>query len=166
MADLTDQQKLFIVERLACFYSPKQVRKEFAEEFKTEIGNQQVCFYDPFTVAGRRMDAKWKEIFTEVRTRYLEETSDVPITDQRYRFLKLYRLAEEHADNPGMILKIFRFVAMEQGGVFNRQQEAAAAAPETAYNLANLSAKEADILGDLLEKAAQSDGVGSGPESA
>ena len=47
MARLKPEQKLFIVQRLACFDTPTMVAKAVREEYQVELSRQVVEGYDP-----------------------------------------------------------------------------------------------------------------------
>lgn len=53
MARLTEVQKEYIVDRLACYSSPTQVVDLVKDLFGVEIVRQQVQHYDPTVPSGR-----------------------------------------------------------------------------------------------------------------
>ena len=60
---LTEDIKLFIVDRLACFGSPSTVAAAVEKDFGRKVPRQTVEFYDPRKVQGRKLSAKLREHF-------------------------------------------------------------------------------------------------------
>lgn len=133
MAELTEEQKTFIVQQLACFNAPAEVARAFRDEFGIEIDHHQVRTYDP-TRPRYEAGEKWRPIFETTRKRFLEEVSDVPISQQAYRLqilqanlsqalkMKNLKLANETlkqaAEEMGGILTNERNLNIEKSGGF------------------------------------------------
>lgn len=133
MAELTEDQKTFIVQSLARFMSPADVSRAMKEEYDLEVVIQQICKFDP-TRPAYEAGEKWRPIFEATRKRFLEEVSDVPISQQAYRLqilqqnlgqalkMKNLKLANETlkqaAEEMGGILTNERNVNLEKRGGF------------------------------------------------
>jgi hypothetical protein len=125
MAALTTEVKAFIVQGLACFDTPSQVAQAVKQEFGIDITRQQVAQHDPTKVAGINIATKWKTMFEEVRNRFREETSDIPIANKAYRLRALDRMAAkaEGIKNMALAAQLMEQAAKEMGGAYtNRQQ--------------------------------------------
>jgi hypothetical protein len=84
MADLTEHQKLEIVEALAGFQSPSAIIAHFRSAHGLDLTHKQVGRYDPtrpYYDAGDR----WREIFEARRKSYLEDVSAIPVAHKAYR---------------------------------------------------------------------------------
>lgn len=133
MAELTEDQKTFIVQHLACFGSPAEVARAFNDEYGIEIDHHQVRTYDP-TRPRYEAGEKWRPIFEATREKFLNDVSAVPISQQAYRLqilqqnltaalkVKNMKLANETlkqaAEEMGGILTNERNVNIEKGGGF------------------------------------------------
>lgn len=125
MAALTTEVKAFIVQGLACFDTPTQVAQAVKQEFGIDVTRQQVAQHDPTKVAGINIATKWKTMFEEVRNRFREETSDIPIANKAYRLRALDRMAAkaEGIKNMALAAQLMEQAAKEMGGAYtNRQQ--------------------------------------------
>ena len=125
MAKLTEPQKLFIVQALACFDTPTQVSEAVRNEFGVEIDRRRVHEYDPTKIAGRNMAAKLKAIFEETRAAFLKDVSTIPIASQAYRLRSLNRLLQkvENQGNTALAAQIIEQAAKEAGGAFSNRRE-------------------------------------------
>lgn len=125
MAKLTEPQKLFIVQALACFDTPTQVAEAVREEFGFEIDRRRVHDYDPTKIAGRGMAAKLKAIFAETRAAFLKDVSLIPIANQAVRLRTLQRMVvkAEKQGNSAMVAQLLEQVAKETGGSFTNRRE-------------------------------------------
>lgn len=126
MAVLTEAQKVFIVQRLACFRTPSEAAADVKDAFGIEIPRQQVEYYNP--TKGAEPAEKWRAIFTAARERYLQAVNDEPIAHERFRLAKLaemLRLAEgAHGGhtNPKLVLDILEQAAKEVGGAYTNHR--------------------------------------------
>ena len=125
MAGLTQEVKVFIVTRLACFDGVQEVMKAVREEFKLDVSRQQVQFYDPTSKAGERLGDKMKELFHEQRKRFLEDTSAIPIANKAVRLRMLQRLADDAASkkNAALTASLLEQAAKEVGDSFSNRQK-------------------------------------------
>ena len=64
---LTEEQKEYVVRRLAASDRPAAVRKGLMEEFGVKITGQSVRFYDPTKRASAKRPGRWKPLFDAAR---------------------------------------------------------------------------------------------------
>lgn len=123
MAELTEPQKTFLVQSLAQFMSPADVARAFKEEFDTEIEIKQVCKFDPSRHAYEAGE-KWRPIFEATRKRFLEEVSDVPISQQAYRLqiLQANLTAALKVKNLKLANETLKQAAEEMGGILTNER--------------------------------------------
>jgi hypothetical protein len=72
MARLTDEQKLFIVTRLAMFDGLSEVSQAFKEEYDILLPVQNIAAYDPTRYAAKDLSKRWRDIFEETRKEFKE----------------------------------------------------------------------------------------------
>jgi hypothetical protein len=125
MAKLTEPQKLYIVQALACFDTPSQVAEAVREEFGIQIDRRRVHEYDPTKIAGRGMAAKLKALFDETRKAFLKDVNLIPIANQAVRLRTLQRLVAkaEAQGNSALVAQLLEQVAKETGGSFTNRRE-------------------------------------------
>lgn len=125
MATLTEDQKTFVVQALACFDTPSQVAQAVKENFGIVADRRQVECYDPTKAAGKGVAKKFRALFEETRAAFLREASAVPVSKQVYRLRVLQRALEraEKSNNTPMVLQILEQVAKETGGAFTNRRE-------------------------------------------
>lgn len=93
MATLTEQQKTFIVQELACYQTYSEVALSVKELFGIEIERQQVYLYDP--TKQKKIAKKWKDIFVFARNHFLEVVTEIPIANKAYRLKELNRMYQD-----------------------------------------------------------------------
>jgi hypothetical protein len=121
---LTDEQRRFIVTRLACFDTPSEVSAALKEEFGIDVPRQRVHEYDP---AHGEPAKKWRELFAYTRTEFLRDSSAIPIAQKNWRLqerMKLYRQVMKGA-RPNIVLaqEVLDGGAKETGGMFTNRRE-------------------------------------------
>jgi hypothetical protein len=123
MAELTEQQKLEIVEALACFRTSAEIIKHFGAEYGIEMDSRQVGGYDPTRPYYEAGD-KWREIFEVKRKQYLEDVAAVPVANQGYRLQRLqhYIAEAEKAKNWKLAAELHEQAAKEVGGVLTNER--------------------------------------------
>ena len=124
MAELTDDQKLEMVEMLACFRDVTTIINHFGETYGLVINHRQVGGYDPMRPYYEAGD-KWRAIFEARRKAYLEAVSAVPIANQGYRIniLQEQLNAALKANKTPEVLSILEQAAKEVGGILTNQRE-------------------------------------------
>ncbi|MCZ0964315.1 DUF2280 domain-containing protein [Paracoccus benzoatiresistens] len=124
-AKLNNEVRTFIVQALACFDGPSAVVKAVEDEFRITIARQSVEAYDPTKRAGRDLATKWRTIFEETRTAFLEDTSKIGISHRAVRLRALQRMAEKAETQGNMVLasSLLEQAAKEMGGAFTNRRE-------------------------------------------
>ncbi len=124
MADLTDEQKAFVVQRLACFEGPSAVAKAVKETFGVEITRSHVFAYNP-TKPGYALGGRWRELFDATRKAFLEDVADVGIVHKSVRLRRLDDMchAALNARNYGLAMQLLEQAAKEVGGAFTNRRE-------------------------------------------
>lgn len=123
MAALKQQVKVFIVQHLACMYTPSEVADEVEKAFDTKITRFQVALYDPTTIRGSELGEKLKVIFFETRQKFLDDYSQIPIANKSYRLLRL-QINLEKLNKSGNVVeanKTLEQAAKEEGGFFTNK---------------------------------------------
>lgn len=124
MAELTEPQKLEIVEALACFRSTTEIIKHFETVHDLKLPHDQVGTYDPTRPYYKAGD-KWREIFEARRKAYLEDVATVPNANQGFRLNELHTLYEKAKSAGNLVLaaQLLEQSAKEVGGVLTNQRD-------------------------------------------
>jgi hypothetical protein len=124
-AELTDEQKRFIVAGLACFDSPSEVVAEVKKEFGLELSRQRVQGYDPTKVQGRGLSEHLKTLFHFTRQEYLANEAEIGIANKVHRLRMLERIASKATErgNVMVALQALEQAAKEVGGAFTNRRE-------------------------------------------
>ncbi len=125
MATLTEDQKVFIVQALACYDSPSTVAAAVKDQFGVIVSRQQVESYDHTKASSKGVAKKLVALFDETRERFVEGVAAVPVAKKVYRLRVLQRALEraEKQGNSGMVLQILEQAAKEEGGAFTNKRE-------------------------------------------
>lgn len=128
MRRLSVELKLFIVQELACFRSPKEVGEAVQVAFEVEVTPSHIQFFDPTKrPENKKLPQKWKDIFWATRQEYLEQTAAVPVAHKRYRLEVinevLQRQRAKQIKNDPLILETTEQAAKEMGGMFTNKRE-------------------------------------------
>jgi hypothetical protein len=117
---LTDEQKGFVVQALACFDTPKTVADALRKEFNVTLTPQSIEAYDPTKRAGRAVSQKWRELFAATRKAFLEDTAAIAISHRPVRLRALQRLASTAEDqrNIALAAQLLEQAAKEMGGAY------------------------------------------------
>ena len=123
---LTDVEKAFVVQELACFGSPKEVSETLMEECAVQLAPQNIECYDPNKRAGQNLSKKWRVLFEHTRQAFLDHVeTQVPHAHKAVRIKKLAGAADafENAGNyMGMALMLEK-IARELGNVHTNRRE-------------------------------------------
>ncbi|HGV3499454.1 TPA: DUF2280 domain-containing protein [Klebsiella michiganensis] len=132
MAALKPEVRAFIVQELACFDTPSQIVESVQKEFKVQVTRQQVASHDPTKAAGKGLAKKWVELFNELRDRFLNEISDIPIANKAYRLRVLQRMSTnaESMKNIGMTAQLLEQAAKEVGEAYSNKQKVEHTSPD------------------------------------
>jgi hypothetical protein len=90
---LTDEQKLYVVRRLAAYDKTAAVARGLKEVFGVTISPQAVEHYDPGRPAGADIAPHWREIFRESRKAYIASVADIGTMDKPVRMQLRERMA-------------------------------------------------------------------------
>lgn len=122
---LTNEQKLFILQRLACFETPKMVAEALKSEYGITVSAQALQAYDPSKVNGQGLSPKFVEFFEETRKRFREDFTSIPIANKSYRLAMLDRMARAAADkgNIAMTTQMLEQAAKEVGDAYTNRQK-------------------------------------------
>lgn len=125
MSKLSEELKYVVVQAVACWDTPSQVARMLRDEYGVTITKQQVQYYDPTKVHGRRLGPKLKALFYETRRLFIEESAKIPIAQQSYRLRVLQRTLEkvEQQGNAAMVAHMLEQAAKEVGGAFTNRRE-------------------------------------------
>lgn len=123
MAALTDAQRTFIVQRLACFGTPSEVAEAVKEEFGLDLPRQQVQYYDP--TVGEQPAEQWRAIFEETREKYVEEVGRHGIAHKAYRLDRLQEMEKRavRMGNLGLAADLLEQAAKEVGEKFTNRHK-------------------------------------------
>ena len=89
---LTDVEKAFVVQELACFGSPKEVSEALMEEYGVQLAPQNIECYDPNKRAGQHLAKKWRVLFEHTRQAFLDHVEKrVP---EAYKAVRVRHLAQ------------------------------------------------------------------------
>lgn len=164
MAVLKDNQKTWIVTKLAHFVSPGELAVAFKEEFGADIQIHQIVTYDP-TRAKFAGGARWKTLFDAMREDYLKNVDAVPGSHQAFRMNMLQQMAADafKRKNYGQAQSILKQMAEEVGGVLTNQKHVTV---EKTGGLHGMEPEERrDRLRDLLAEALSTDAKQTAPST-
>lgn len=157
-AKLEDRHRKWIVQMLACFYTPSQVHKLFRKEFPgIDITEQGVGFYDPTRLGPQRPAERWVILHTATREAYLKRQSEIGIAHSTNRLHRLDRMATkaEEQGNYALAKELIELAAKEVGGRLT--------------NTSNLNVRDGDARDKLARflgvspEELPTPGAGSGP---
>ncbi len=122
---LTNEQKLFILQRLACFETPKMVAEALKSEYGITVSAQALQAYDPSKVNGQGLSHKFVEFFEETRKRFREDFTSIPIANKSYRLAMLDRMAMAVSDkgNTVMAAQLLEQAAKEVGDAYTNKHK-------------------------------------------
>ncbi|MHB6133702.1 DUF2280 domain-containing protein [Klebsiella pneumoniae] len=125
MAALKSEVRAFIIQELACFDTPSQIVESVQKEFKVQVTRQQVASHDPTKAAGKGLAKKWVDLFNELRGRFLNEISDIPIANKAYRLRALDRMMTkaESMRNMALAASLMEQAAKECGDAYTNKQK-------------------------------------------
>lgn len=124
MPKLTDQVKVYMVTRLACYATLDEVRTGVRELFGIEVSGPQVLYYDA-TAASTKLSEHFRQLFRETRERFNREVSEIPIASQSYRLKQLQDLFEtdKKRGNTASAREHLEQAAKEIGNLFTNRRE-------------------------------------------
>ena len=123
---LTDVEKAFVVQELACFGSPKEVSEALMDEHGVQLAPQNIECYDRGKRAGQNLGKKWRELFAHTRNAFLDHVEKtVPHAYKAVRVRKLAKAADAFEDRGNFIAMsaMLEKIAREMGGAFTNRRE-------------------------------------------
>jgi hypothetical protein len=120
---LTEEQKEYVIHRLAAFDSPSAVQEGLREEFGVEIACASVQFYDPTKRAGARLHEKWKSLFHATREELRKGSAEIGASHALVRIRWRERMALKAMDggNSKLANDILDSIAKEVGDGFGNR---------------------------------------------
>lgn len=112
-----------IVELFATFQSVSQIHAAILSEFNLDLAKSTIVHYDP--TRSPRLSPRLRQLFDEVRSRYVERAADVAIAHQAHRLRLLENLVAkaEKARDFGNAIKGLELAAREMGGQLTNVQK-------------------------------------------
>ena len=122
MQKLEHEQQIFVVQLIAVYRTPSQVKALVKEEFQIEISRQSVEYYDP--TKNPELSEELQKIFKDTREAYLNP-ENVGIFHQAYRLDSLQRMAikAEQSNQTRMAAALLKQAAEETGGIYTNRRE-------------------------------------------
>ena len=114
---LTEEQQIYLVQRVAGFDSPRAIIKSMQEEFGITITHTTVQYYNPSTYHGRLSADKWKTLFDETRKAIIEGRVEIGVANKMVRLRRLDAMAQDAMDegNFNSAVKVLAQAARETG---------------------------------------------------
>lgn len=121
---LDDEHRTFIVTQLAMFLTPQQVADAVKDRFGIVIDRRNVAKYDPTQKVAKQMARKWRELYHEVRERFLADVSEIPIANRSMRLRQLQHHYDRAVDrqNVKLATAILEQAAKEVGGIHTNER--------------------------------------------
>ena len=123
---LSDEQKDYVVRRLAGHDSPSAIVKALAEDFGVSVTRNAVIRYDPTSYIGARECAKrWRKLFLEARAAFNAGKTDIGAANKMVRVRWLDGMARAAMDKEHFMLAaaLLKQVAEEMGDRFTNRQK-------------------------------------------
>lgn len=117
--------KVYVVQRLACYETPKQVVEGVKEEFDVDMSTQHTYKYDPTRVSGQSMGEELKELFYKTRKEFNENVSLIPIAQKAYRVQCLLEMQTKTMakGNYALASSLLEQAAKEMGEAYTNRQK-------------------------------------------
>lgn len=124
MARLTEPQKIFIIQRLACFETPIDIIKALKEDYGVAVSAQALQGYDPTKYNGQNLSKKLRTAFEETRARFLDDIGSIAIANKAVRLRMLERMAVRAYDkgNSPLAAQLLEQAAKEVGEAYTNRQ--------------------------------------------
>ena len=123
---LTSTSRAFIVRELAFYATPTEVAEMVSDKFHVEVTPQNVQKYDPTKVAGKDCAKCWREMFYDLRKKFLKHIDKyVPEANKAVRVHNLARQARKHikSGNYPAMADAYERIAKELGNVHTNKRE-------------------------------------------
>ncbi len=123
---LNDVHRAFLVEKLACFMSPKEAAEALSQEHGVTVAPQSAERYDPYKKAGSHIAPKWKSLFDHTRQAFLDHVENqIPESNKAVRVQEL-AIAARHFKARGNYIAMANMlerIAKEMGNVHTNRRE-------------------------------------------
>ena len=160
MAAISENIKVYVVQRLACFEPLDSIVQAVKQDFGVDVSKPQLLAYDPNKAQGQRLSEKLKSLFEATRKKFLDDTSSIPIANKAVRLNTLQRLVDnaERSKNPVLVADLLEQAAKEMGEAYSNKV-AGGLVPGVAYVMPVPTAASVD---DWEKQAAMTQGKASG----
>ena len=123
---LDENQKRWIVQRLACFEALVAIARDFEQEFGFGMTLQGIQAYDPTKHSGRTLSKPLRAYFEETRAKFIEDAeARIPEMSKSVRLQMLAGAAREYRE-AGLYDKMASMleqISKEVGGVYTNRRE-------------------------------------------
>jgi hypothetical protein len=103
MPRINHEVRAFIIKGHAELLSPREIIRAVKGEFGVSLSNQQVYAYDP---TSPKCAEKWKKIHAELRHRFLNNISEIPIANLAFQLQTLQDALDRLTENPKSINEV------------------------------------------------------------
>lgn len=122
-AKLDSEMQIYVVQQLAMFEKPEQVRKAVSELFGIEISLNSILNYQ---ITHPKFPKKWQELFEATRKSFLEDVSEIPIANKNYRLRELQKMydkeSQQKMQNTVSMRETLEQAAKESGDAFSNKK--------------------------------------------
>ena len=123
---LSEEQRTFIVQQLACFLTPGETAEAVYEEFGVRITGQNAEKYDHTKRAGKDCAKKWRILFDATREEFIKHFAGrAKNSHKAVRIRELSKAADHYkkAGNFMAMAAMFEKIAKEVGNVYTNRTE-------------------------------------------
>jgi hypothetical protein len=121
---LTDEQRIYIIKRLAARHGPMAVMRGLKDDFGVTLSQHAVDHYDAERAPHSKRAQRWTDLFWREREAYLARTAHLGKTDKaariRQREAMMHR--EWAAGRHAVANAILDSIAKELGATFGRKR--------------------------------------------
>lgn len=120
---LTTEQKMLVIQRLACWRTPTEVATELKATFGIDVPLTTIVYYDPDT-AGTDLSKEFRELFKQLRSAYVQDTTNIAISHRRKRIEELYDLyaTDKKRGATALAANHLAQIAKEMGDVYTNRR--------------------------------------------
>jgi hypothetical protein len=122
---LTDQQRIYVVRRLAAFDKPRAIARDMKQKFGITVSHQLVESYHPGRAAGRRLAPRWKALFAQARAEFLESAAETGTMHMAVRVAWREGIANDAWDAGQFkhASDVLDAIAKDIGGAFDKRKK-------------------------------------------
>lgn len=96
-AKLRKEHQIFVVVQLATYERPTDVQEALKRDFGVEVSLPAILNYD---ISNPDLAVKWRELFTQTRQNFIDDTSLVPIAVRSWRLKQLQKMFDAELAQP------------------------------------------------------------------